>query len=884
MGEGVHLPEEYHDLPIRILSPSTRRLMSIHLDPPAVIPSSNGVLGDMSGLAELAGFEFCHIRYFETKYSRTFACLEEWGLRHSGTLGNLLKNLVIMERFDCLSEIKDSVLRDIKSHIKRTTQNSETVLNIGNIDNENNLDSITGCKTVTSLNTDLKIVGENNLSDNGLPLLNTEKKVIGENNFSNNCLPSLNTDKNVFGENNLSDNCSIQEDEGYRTCSLNDEELQSLINGNENEAVNLQPNFENTISRVSSENTISRVSSENTISIVSCENTSNITDHNRNESTKLAKITNTEDIEINVRCAVEKRKCETVENNKLKKLDNAEDTMRSICADDGIRYLLPRPVSPVYEDDGFLTTDDREGFLKKYSACICCADENINLANDIILKYKDQNADFFLPQEALLSGKYEFETLAEVIETRCDSRLIVILSKHYLTSPACVFATQFVKTLDPDAKRRKIIPVLLDEDVSYPRVLRGISSIKARRLKFGHAFWNLLSSSLRLKKVINDEENVNNDNNYNMNSFDKTDQFCSQKQSDADQPMEKSERNNAVQQQMDHSNSTEKMSCVLTYDFPSEKSVASAACCDLPSGASGICPREQYASLATGKKDKKNPGLKTLRRIMKSLNIIDRKPKLQYTKRSHSTGEAIPPPLHENVEPRSHSTIVPPTTYCSDELAHTCSSPVFNICHTESELTLSSDSDTLSGQNSTNNLSSCEYSETKNNFSNDLQKLNKKSNTNSSSQSSGQNILSPNIELLSPKDLSTETNNLDSTARQISSDDNVIPDTGSTSYDTTSILSGITSSDNNSIVSNSRKASLDNCSYASSFRQMKFGNDSRQTSFESNRSTSFDGNSMTSIEDNMAADKQTGFLSCEQMVNSDKGTRRRSGVVFEIML
>jgi hypothetical protein len=41
--------------------------LSIHLDPPAVIPTSHGVLGDLSGLAELAGFEFCHIRYFETK-------------------------------------------------------------------------------------------------------------------------------------------------------------------------------------------------------------------------------------------------------------------------------------------------------------------------------------------------------------------------------------------------------------------------------------------------------------------------------------------------------------------------------------------------------------------------------------------------------------------------------------------------------------------------------------------------------------------------------------------------------------------------------------------------------------------------------------------------
>jgi hypothetical protein len=51
-----------------------------------------------------------------------------------------------------------------------------------------------------------------------------------------------------------------------------------------------------------------------------------------------------------------------------------------------------------------------KGQLKSYHACICCADENLDLANTIINKYKkEQDADLFLPQEALLSGRYEFE-------------------------------------------------------------------------------------------------------------------------------------------------------------------------------------------------------------------------------------------------------------------------------------------------------------------------------------------------------------------------------------------------------------------------------------------------------------------------------------------
>lgn len=59
-----------------------------------------------------------------------------------------------------------------------------------------------------------------------------------------------------------------------------------------------------------------------------------------------------------------------------------------------------------------------DGTLKTYKACICCSDDDLILANKISDSYKDQKVDFFIPQEALLSGRYEFETLAEVIETR----------------------------------------------------------------------------------------------------------------------------------------------------------------------------------------------------------------------------------------------------------------------------------------------------------------------------------------------------------------------------------------------------------------------------------------------------------------------------------
>lgn len=158
---------------------------------------------------------------------------------------------------------------------------------------------------------------------------------------------------------------------------------------------------------------------------------------------------------------------------------------------------------PTDHNEGALTLDDLDGNQASYVACICCSDDDIEIAHTIIEAYREvtNTVQFFLPQEQLLGGKYEYESLAEVIEDRCDGRLLVIMSRTYVSSPACIFSTQFVKSLDPDAKRRKIIPIIKDEDATYPRVLRGINAIKLQRLKFSLPFWKLLSASLDIKYI-----------------------------------------------------------------------------------------------------------------------------------------------------------------------------------------------------------------------------------------------------------------------------------------------------------------------------------------------------------------------------------------------
>ncbi|KAJ8316688.1 hypothetical protein KUTeg_005759 [Tegillarca granosa] len=134
--------------------------------------------------------------------------------------------------------------------------------------------------------------------------------------------------------------------------------------------------------------------------------------------------------------------------------------------------------------------------LQKYSACICCADDDLDLANLIVDRYADDGSNFrfFIPQDDLTGGQYEFEATADVIENRCDGRIIVILSEN--------------------AKGRKIIPIVKDEKVVYPRVLRGITTIKTSRLKHGDSFWKRLTSSLSVfphHYICNDYESTQNE-------------------------------------------------------------------------------------------------------------------------------------------------------------------------------------------------------------------------------------------------------------------------------------------------------------------------------------------------------------------------------------
>lgn len=55
-----------------------------------------------------------------------------------------------------------------------------------------------------------------------------------------------------------------------------------------------------------------------------------------------------------------------------------------------------------------------------YSACVCCADDDLDLARAIALELS-ATTRIFIPQDHLVGGAYEFEATAEVIEDRYES-------------------------------------------------------------------------------------------------------------------------------------------------------------------------------------------------------------------------------------------------------------------------------------------------------------------------------------------------------------------------------------------------------------------------------------------------------------------------------
>ncbi|KAH3699320.1 myeloid differentiation primary response protein MyD88-like [Dreissena polymorpha] len=80
----------------------------------------------------------------------------------------------------------------------------------------------------------------------------------------------------------------------------------------------------------------------------------------------------------------------------------------------------------------------------------------------------------FVPGRNDLPGPAKHSVDAYLIEKRCR-RVLIILSDAYNRSDACRFQMKFTHALSPDARKRKLIPIVRNKSTRIPNILRFIS-------------------------------------------------------------------------------------------------------------------------------------------------------------------------------------------------------------------------------------------------------------------------------------------------------------------------------------------------------------------------------------------------------------------------
>ncbi|KAL8559296.1 hypothetical protein ACOMHN_059987 [Nucella lapillus] len=89
-----------------------------------------------------------------------------------------------------------------------------------------------------------------------------------------------------------------------------------------------------------------------------------------------------------------------------------------------------------------------------------------------------------------------YDNMAHTLETRCNGKVLLVLTKNYEDSEACQFLMRFAVSLDPGARNKKLIPLLVDEDAFIPRILRGFSRLNFKRDKELGYLWPRLNHAI----------------------------------------------------------------------------------------------------------------------------------------------------------------------------------------------------------------------------------------------------------------------------------------------------------------------------------------------------------------------------------------------------
>uniref|UniRef100_A0A2C9L393 TIR domain-containing protein n=1 Tax=Biomphalaria glabrata TaxID=6526 RepID=A0A2C9L393_BIOGL len=130
-------------------------------------------------------------------------------------------------------------------------------------------------------------------------------------------------------------------------------------------------------------------------------------------------------------------------------------------------------------NDALSIFDGPSGYRQYYSAFLCCAPEDLqHFGLSFHSMLEEWGFKIFLPPRDLVLTGCNFDNMSRALEERCNGKIIVILSVNYEASEECSFLTSFARVLDPDARKRNIIPVQIDKNVEIKNVLKGLSIIR----------------------------------------------------------------------------------------------------------------------------------------------------------------------------------------------------------------------------------------------------------------------------------------------------------------------------------------------------------------------------------------------------------------------
>lgn len=171
--------------------------------------------------------------------------------------------------------------------------------------------------------------------------------------------------------------------------------------------------------------------------------------------------------------------------DKLNRLDVMEICKKCILNDiEAAKKAKPLAADGVLSKTGsvpdetlMLTKGDIEhGRPQFYDAFVCYnpdGEKDLSFVHRMASQLEDKNIRLCIPCRDDLPGQAEHIAYASLIKIRCRL-MIIVLSTSYMDSDQCDFVTKFAHALSPATKKRRLVPVLVD-NIEVPNILRHIT-------------------------------------------------------------------------------------------------------------------------------------------------------------------------------------------------------------------------------------------------------------------------------------------------------------------------------------------------------------------------------------------------------------------------